>query len=226
MFCPGCGSDVPLNAAFCPQCGARRRTDSPSPSMTTAHPSPGVWSAPSGRTFTFDRARWRRGDRLLVAATSVAIVALVLPWFNISVDGIESVPGTSISALTAHGWMWLALLTMLATVAYEVAHAGGTLPSLPVAHWQILAAGSGLVAVLTFVGYGEVPSGYGHSVGAYIGLLAAVAAVIGAALVRADSGAGERARAAVACQQCHGINPAGSRFCESCGAGLTRSEGG
>lgn len=118
-------------------------------------------------------------------ATLLLFISLFLPWFSAQVDGL-SIPGLSIDALTAHGWMYITLLAALAVIGYAVARAVYEEVRMPVVHWQALAGATGLILLLTFVSFIDEPTGFGRSYGAFIGLVAALAAVAGAVLVRSE----------------------------------------
>jgi hypothetical protein len=125
--------------------------------------------------FTFDLSRLSRGDQIAGGATLVFLISLFLPWFSVNA-GIVS---ASVNGLW-HGYMYLALLLALAVLAYLVVRAGfETMPlRLPVGHEQILLAATAVIFVLTLLSFVFKPSGpVGWSLGAFVGLIAAIVAV-------------------------------------------------
>lgn len=149
----------------------------PTPSGT---PPPGTWAGAPGPTnpFSFDMKRWSQAERITAAATVVLFISLFLPWFTYSF-GFVSV---SVDGLW-HGWMYLVLLLCLFIVAYLVARAGfHRMPvTLPLPNDQLLLVATGLNAVLTVLAFLFKPGGLGFTgigwgVGAFLGLIASLAA--------------------------------------------------
>jgi hypothetical protein len=133
------------------------------------------------------------------------LISLFLPWFSGSISsdnslGLSATTGSE-SGTDAHGWLWLVFVIVLAIVAYLVVVAGfQVLPfKVPFRHDQVLLVAAGVNLLLVFIGFLLKPSTYGiagvsigWSIGAFLALIAAIAAV--AALTppgraRLDSGA-------------------------------------
>lgn len=199
MRCISCGHEISTGARFCRSCGASQEgaEGAPGPADGTAsqdervHTGPeplgaATWSSTARRlALSFDARRWSRGDLVTGVATFVLLIALFLPWFSLQVEGF-SIPGLSVDALSAHGWMYITLLVTLAVIGYLVARAVYDELPLPVPRWQALAGATGTTLLLSFVAFVDVPRGLGTSYGAFIGLVSAIAAAAGALLVRSE----------------------------------------
>ena len=122
---------------------------------------------------------------MTAVATLLLLIGLALPWFSLVSFGM-GVGGLSVSALDAHSWTYLALLVALAILAYLVVRALVTSVRLPLPHWQLLVGVTGLNLILTVICFLAKPRGYSWSFGAYLGLVAAVVALVGAVLRRTD----------------------------------------
>ncbi len=163
----------------------------PPPAPAAAQPPPGPgpqpWAAgavppqATGRpAFAFDVKRWSQTDRITVIATLVLFISLFLPWFTYNYGfGSLSVNGYW------HGWMYLVAIISLALLAYFVLTAGyDELPfNLPMTPQQLLLIATGVNAVLTLIAFLLKPGGIelhgiGWGIGAFIGLAAAIVAVV------------------------------------------------
>jgi hypothetical protein len=147
---------------------------------------PGGAMAPAaaGPAFSLDLKRLTRNDQMVGGATIVFIISLFLPWFTVS-DGVFS---ASVNGLW-HGYMYIALILAIAEIAYLVLRAGfEQLPfKLPLEHEQAMLVATAVVFVLTVLSFVFKPAGasdafasvnWGWSFGAFIGLAAAVVAVL------------------------------------------------
>jgi hypothetical protein len=134
--------------------------------------------SPAGVTaFAFDARRWTLADQVTGGATLILLVSLFLPWFgtdggffSVSVDGMW------------HGYMVTGLILAVAILGYLVLRAGFV--SLPfglsvTAAGQLLAGAAGLNLLLAVVSFVTKPAGTSWQYGAYVGLAAAIVAVIG-----------------------------------------------
>ena len=110
----------------------------------------------------------------------------------------SSAKSISISALHggAGGWRVLILILALVTLVYLLVRAFlPSEPRLPVQHWQIVTALTGVTAVLALIALLANPlsifNGFGATaglgIGAIIGLIVALAAVVGGVLLRAQA---------------------------------------
>lgn len=203
MTCSHCGYNVAEGAAACPGCGtpananqgagAHQGMPGPAGAMGpagTMGSAAGAMGPPpaAAAAFTFDLSRLSRADQIAGGATLVFLISLFLPWFSVNA-GIYS---GSVNGLW-HGYMYLALLLALAVLAYLVVRAGfETMPlRLPVGHEQILLAATAVMFVLTLISFVFKPSGpVGWSIGAFLGLIAAVVAVapLGVPFLRSRTG--------------------------------------
>jgi hypothetical protein len=148
--------------------------------------------------FRFDAARWTTADRITGGATLVLLISLFLPWFSVSASFGNFSSSAAADALTAHGYLYLVLLLALAMLGYLVVSAGlDSMPALPLRHEQILGGAAALNLVLVLIGMLIMPGGgsslvkVGWAFGAFIGLAAAIVAVVpqATALRGARSGA-------------------------------------
>ncbi len=138
-------------------------------------------AATSTPAFNFDAKRWTRDDRIVGGATLVFFIALFLPWFTapgFTVNG-QTFGGGSVNGLY-HGYMYIDLILALAVLGYLVVRAGfEQLPfDLPLKHEQLLLGATGLTFVLTLISFLTKPTGAGWGIGAFIGLIAAIVAVV------------------------------------------------
>ena len=192
MFCSQCGNAVAENARFCSSCGSAVAGPAASSGIVTtgvrgpSHASGNAFDHEPNWTLNFDVKHWGRGDVVGAAATFVLFIALFLPWFGIGIGGY-GIPGLSESALGADGWMYLVLILNLVILGYLVARAMWDNLRLPLPHWQALAGVTGLDLLLTLICFITKPSGTTWSFGAYVGLLAALAAVAGAVIRRNEA---------------------------------------
>jgi hypothetical protein len=126
--------------------------------------------------FAFDARRWTFADRITGGATLVLLVSLFLPWFgadgdffSVSVDGMW------------HGYMVIDLILAVAILAYLVVRAGFV--SLPsgisvTTAGHLLAGAVGLNLLVAVISFATKPTGTSWQYGAYVGLAAAIVAVI------------------------------------------------
>src|SRR5215471_20541769 len=170
--CRSCGAPLAASPGSSPSAGAR------------AEGPPASHRAPAGReaspadmtAFAFDARRWTFGDRITGGATLVLLVSLFLPWFgtngdffNVSVDGMW------------HGYMVIALILAVAILAFLVLRAGFV--SLPLGFsvttaGHLLAGTVGLNLLLAVISFATKPTTASWQYGAYVGLAAAIVAVI------------------------------------------------
>jgi hypothetical protein len=188
MTCSQCGSDVVAGSAVCPNCGAQQPGFGTQGAHAQAPPPPAAPTPAPAPQFNFDAKRWTRNDQIVGGATLLLLISLFLPWFSAGDQFISF----SVNGLW-HGWEYITLIIALAILVYLVLCAGfQELPfKLPFSHDQLLLAGTGINFVLVLLGFLIRPaSGFGWSFGAFIGLIAAVVAVLplGLPFVRARTG--------------------------------------
>jgi hypothetical protein len=196
MTCTQCQTALPSNAAFCTRCGAPvagaaapagQRSGMPSgQAPQTAQPT--AWGAPSTKPmggppmpagaarapFRFDLHRLTTADRTIGIASVVTVISLFLPWFGIGLDGYSY----SESGMSAHGYLAIPLILALAIVIYLVLRAGwDRLPmNLPVAHAPLLLVASAPLLIIVLIGFLLKPGGLSWDFGAYLSIIAAIAA--------------------------------------------------
>lgn len=182
MRCPKCQGEIPPQAAFCTRCGTRLDA-SPAPPQSPAYTGaqfqrrteraavPGLAATPP---FRFELRRLTPADRTIGAASLLTFITLFLPWFGISDAGFTF----SQSGISAHGYLAVVLIIALAVIVYLVLRAGwDTLPvKFPAAHAPLLLAATGLQLLIVLIAFLLKPSGLSWEIGAYLALIAAVAA--------------------------------------------------
>jgi hypothetical protein len=128
---------------------------------------------------SFDLNRLTSVDKIVAGGSLVALISVFLPWYTISSGafGNYSWGATSLG----HGWFWLEFVVALALIAYLAMRAAWAEPpvKLPVAHAPLLLVGTGVQLLLVLINFIFIPyasSGDGWDWGAFVGLLAALAA--------------------------------------------------
>jgi hypothetical protein len=117
-------------------------------------------------------------------ATLVLLISLFLPWFKASASFGPLSSSSSADALTAHRYLYLVLLVALLMIGYLVIYAGRKdMLGLRASHERLLAAASGVNLLLVLIAVIFKPPGVtplvkvSWSVGAFVGLIAAIVAV-------------------------------------------------
>jgi hypothetical protein len=166
--CSNCQTEVAVGTASCPSCGAAMTGGAPASSGATPQ-------------IKFDMTKLSQTDRIVGGATFVLFISLFLTWFSVNI-GIGTVGG---SGLSVHGYLYIPLLISIVVLAYFVLTATGlwALPaSSPVSRDQALLIATAISFVLVLIGFlskpGGVGSGVGWSYGAFIGLIAAIVALV------------------------------------------------
>ncbi len=147
-------------------------------------------------SFKFDRTRLTRNDQITGGATVVLFISLFLPWFGVSIRGFS---GGSISALSAHGYLYIVLILCLVVVGYLFVRAGmaDVASKVPVGHQLVLLVTTTINAVLILIAFVFKPSGLGivnvgWRFGSFVGLIAALVAVAPLALPAIQAGRAKR----------------------------------
>jgi hypothetical protein len=205
--CAQCGTAVTEGATFCPVCGTPTAAADAPPTEAAAAPPVGGFGASStappggfgtqvgpttGRTmpaFQFNTNNMSTFDWAGGVGTLLLFIFLFLPWYSVSGNnGLGANVSLSGSAID-HGYMYLTLIFCLALIAYYVAKLGwGKLPfNLPFPETYLvigLSAVNLLLVIIAFfskqvcyAGLCGSGSGIGWSFGAFLGLLAAIAAM-------------------------------------------------
>lgn len=196
MLCPQCQEMNAQDSEFCSNCGASvihqpgpAERSAPSTPASQFPMTPGDQFIPSSaavqytpdphapdREFRPDLRRLSRADQAAGSASLVVLVSLFLPWFGIGGLGAN----IKVSGTTAHGYFLLAVILVVLMCAYLLLRSGWEeFPvSLPVRHEPLLLAGVSLQFLLVIVGFLDLPApGLSREIGAYLALIAAVAAI-------------------------------------------------
>jgi hypothetical protein len=147
-------------------------------------PGGAMGPAAAAPAFSLDLKRLTRNDQMVGGATIVFIISLFLPWFTVSGGFLSA----SVNGLW-HGYMYIALILAIAELAYLVLRAGfEQLPfRLPLEHEQAVLVATAVVFALTVLSFVFKPAGasdafasvsWSWGIGAFIGLAAAVVAVL------------------------------------------------
>ena len=150
--------------------------------VSSSRPSTAPSGAKSGRP--------RLGDLVVGGACIALMIGIFLPWFEF---GSTLTGYFSFASIALRSWMYLAFFIALAVVGLLVLETivPGFRP--PLEHWLVfLACGANLV--LTAVCFAKKAVGLDWDVGAYLSLVAAVAAALGA-LARRSRHASQRSPA-------------------------------
>ena len=170
-------------------------------------------AAPAGpaaalsEAFAFDANRLSRDDKIVGGATLLLLISLFLPWYTVTaptatINGVTVSGGESFSAdaVGGHSWVWIVFILGLSVLAYLVMQAGfETAPvRLPFSPVQTLLGLTGinlllvLLAFLAKPGTGEtlIKVSIGWGIGAFLGLICAIAAFapVGLPFARARTG--------------------------------------
>lgn len=177
MNCTQCGNDVAGASTVCPSCGTPLASPVSHARVTaTATPAGNATPAP---VYNFDINRWTLADRVVGGSSLIVLIALFLPWFTVSLGPFGS---ASASGTDAHGWLWFVFVLSLLLFAYMIVAAGfERFPvNLPLAHDRLLLSVSGVNLLLVFLGFILKPGGsaVGWGFGAFVGLIAAIAAFV------------------------------------------------
>jgi hypothetical protein len=144
--------------------------------------------APEDETATFhledvNLKRLTVADKVAGAASLVLLIALFLPWYTVSVPGTSS----TLSGAGIHRFLWLAVLLSIVVLTYLIVHATVGWDSTPMnrlAREPVLLGLSLVQLILVIIPFFDVPDTLirnvtvGYAYGAYIGLVAAIAALV------------------------------------------------
>jgi hypothetical protein len=130
--------------------------------------------------FRFDARRWSRADWAAAIATALLFLSLFMPWFGITLLGTSA----TADALDSHGYLYLVPVLSLAIVGYLVFRAGfASAQPLDVrVHERVLLGATAVNLLVVLVGFfsvpgsADVPGLITRQAGAFIGLIAALAA--------------------------------------------------
>lgn len=170
--CSRCLVEVSPGTALCPKCGAAIR--------------PPVIPRPTPKRVGKSRQRLNAltgKDRIVGAATFVLLVSFWLPWYSIgpiSADG-----------LSAHGWLFIAVVDSIVLLLYALIIAfgvGDLAEQGRMSKDQLLALITGVNLALVVLGFLLKPAGFSWSWGAFSALAAAIVAFLpfGVPLIQAQ----------------------------------------
>jgi hypothetical protein len=162
--------------AVCPNCGAAIR--------------PTVLPKPKPKRVGKVRQRLNelnRAELIFGPATLVLLVSFWLPWYSASAGPFS----VSIGGLSAHGWLFIAVLDSIVLVLYVLITAfgaGDLADQGRLSKEQLLAVLTGVNLVLVLLAFLLKPSGFGWSYGALLAVAAAIVAFLpfGVPLVQAQ----------------------------------------
>jgi hypothetical protein len=174
--CSRCLVEVFPGTAVCPNCGAAIR--------------PTVLPKPKPKRVGKVRQRLNelnRAELIFGPATLVLLVSFWLPWYSASAGPFS----VSIGGLSAHGWLFIAVLDSIVLVLYVLITAfgaGDLADQGRLSKEQLLAVLTGVNLVLVLLAFLLKPSGFGWSYGALLAVAAAVVAFLpfGVPLVQAQ----------------------------------------
>jgi hypothetical protein len=130
-----------------------------------------------------DRRRVSTGELIVAVAGVVLMVGIFLPWFEFG----DALTGSySFDATSLRTWMYIPFFVSLAVVAWVVVRVVWHRPRLPVPAWLLLVGACGVDLVLTLGCFVKKSSGLHWDVGAYVSVVAAFAALVGALVSRSS----------------------------------------
>jgi hypothetical protein len=144
--------------------------------------------APEDETSTFhlENVNLRRltvADKVAGAASLVLLISLFLPWYTVSVPGASD----TLSGAGIHRFLWLSVLLSVVVLTYLIVHATVGWDSTPMnrlSREPVLLSLSVVQLVLVIIPFFDVPDTLirnvtvGFAYGAYVGLVAAIAALV------------------------------------------------
>ena len=151
-------------------------------------PRPRSQRRPRAPAFNFDIKRLTRDDQIVGGASLLLLISLFLPWYTASFGGASA----SLSGTGGHDFLWIVFILALAAVVYMILKAGfETLPfDLPLSPDQLLLVLTGVNLVLVLIAFLLKPGtgatlidvSVGWGLGAFVGLICAIVAVVPLAL--------------------------------------------
>jgi hypothetical protein len=162
--------------ALCPNCGAAIR--------------PTVLPKPKPKRVGKVRQRvneLNRKELIFGPASAVLLVSFWLPWYSASIGPFSA----SVGGLSAHGWLFIAVLDAIVLVLYVLitAFGAGDLADMGrLSKEQLLALLTGVNLVLVAIAFLLKPTGFSWAYGGYLALAAAIVAFLpfGVPLVQAQ----------------------------------------
>jgi hypothetical protein len=160
--CSRCLVEVVPGTALCPKCGAAIRP------YVMPRPAPKRVSKSRQRLNTLNAK-----DRVVGPATLILLVSFWLPWYSIG--------PLSVKGISAHGWLFIAVLNSIVLVLYVLITAfgvGDLAEQGRMSKDQLLALLTGVNVALVVLGFLFKPTGLSWSWGAFLALVAAIVAVL------------------------------------------------
>jgi hypothetical protein len=152
--------------ALCPNCGAAIR--------------PTVLPKPKPKKVGKVRRRvneLNRKELIFGPASAVLLVSFWLPWYSASIGPFSA----SVGGLSAHGWLFIAVLDAIVLVLYVLitAFGAGDLADMGrLSKEQLLALLTGVNLVLVAIAFLLKPTGFSWAYGGYLALAAAIVAFL------------------------------------------------
>jgi hypothetical protein len=110
-------------------------------------------------------------------ASAVLLVSFWLPWYSASIGPFSA----SVGGLSAHGWLFIAVLDAIVLVLYVLitAFGAGDLADMGrLSKEQLLALLTGVNLVLVAIAFLLKPTGFSWAYGGYLALAAAIVAFL------------------------------------------------
>lgn len=185
--CARCGASVEAADQFCPSCGA--------PVAAPAATAPAVAPHPSAVSAV---APW---EIVVLAAGGVALIASFLAFYKVSVDGHSeswSAWSNAFSLFPAVTLSVLALVAVAVVVALLRFAPDVKLPDAIARDWNAISTLITVLAALTIVAFAlrSFKGGFERGIGAWLLLLAAIAAVVGIVMRQLAAGSATATQAA------------------------------
>jgi hypothetical protein len=125
----------------------------------------------------FNATRLGVGDFMVGVGSVVLMIGIFLPWFDF---GSGATGYFSFDAVAVRGWMYLPFFMALAVVGYLVVKASAGQVRLPVPHRLFLLGACSVDLAATLVCFAKKALGVSWDIGAYVSLVAAGVALVGA----------------------------------------------
>jgi hypothetical protein len=170
----------------------------------------------------FDTRRLGVGDVVAGIASVALMVGIFLPWFEF---GSRATGYFSFDATALRSWMYLPFVLALAVVISLLVTAMAGRSRLPGPHRLLLLGACGADLVLTVACFAKKAPGLSWDVGAYVSLVAACVALVGAVVRSVERVAPRRidpppSRSQIHCRSCGQANARVDALCDSCGQPL------
>ncbi len=123
------------------------------------------------------------GDLIVGVASVAFMIGILLPWFEFG----SSATGTfSFSVTVVRSWMYVPFCVSLVVVGSIAVRARRHRTRRTLVHWALLVGACGINLVLTLACLAKRSPGLRFDVGAYLSVVAAAAALVGAVMTRLE----------------------------------------